>query len=129
MCLLPGYFEDRNKELEKFHRDGYIEISELEKQYGISLNQLRNAGMVTDKLFTGTTADIHSFRLTGKGRLYFIEGPHQLILLDPAKADSLIAKTKNRSRKYTKRSWFEWEMGMSLTFFFILLGITVLRYS
>lgn len=88
MCLSMKFFEERENELIRFKKLGYIDIQELNKTYKISIEQLMAIHLLEKKTEI-STADLYDYKITRKGNSLLYEDPHQLLLLKPNSLNKL----------------------------------------
>jgi hypothetical protein len=90
VSLTPDLFARRAAEEEAWREKGYTPLDALPGQLGITLEQLRRAGLLTDRAIA-SSADIEEYELTPTGKMFFTTMKrYQLTLLQSGKRQPLL---------------------------------------
>lgn len=88
--ITSGFFEKREKKLDEYRANGYLELEDVLQQTGINIEQLIKAGLLKMKEIQ-STADLLDYQVTEKGRAYFKELKRmQLIVVSKKNQQALI---------------------------------------
>lgn len=91
MSLTHEFFIARDRALEKYHVQDYLNLDVLIDQGKINFGQLAAANLIQENAFR-ITAELYEFELTEKGKRYFREiQNHDLLLIKQSKYRKLLS--------------------------------------
>jgi hypothetical protein len=101
MSLEIEFFEERQRVYTEYKEKGYLNLNDFLSQTGLSIEQLIKVGVLEHKEWE-STADLHDYRVSQKGRQYFKLASHQLILLNKTNQQRLLDLSELKAIFITK---------------------------